>query len=154
MKTLIQAVAMFIAAATVFAPAVSAYAAKASVYTGRFSNVAVQGYDVVAYFTDAAPVKGKTDFTTRYLGAEFRFVSQANLDAFLADPAAYAPQYGGYCAWAVSQGYTARGSAKHWKIVDDKLYLNYDAAVQEEWETDIPGFIAAADENWPGVLED
>lgn len=148
---------ILIAAALVTAPAViaapAAHADKAPVYTGTFSNLAVQGHDPVAYFTEGKPVKGSRDFSTEYQGAEFRFASQDNLDTFLADPAKYAPQYGGYCAWAVSQGYTAKGDADHWRIVDGKLYLNYNAKVQRDWEADIPGFIEAADTNWPDVLK-
>ena len=80
------------------------------------------------------------------------FSSAENLAAFEADPDAYAPQYGGYCAWAVSQDYTARGNPKNWTIVDNKLYLNYSNKIQARWEKDIPGFIALADGNWPSVL--
>ena len=123
------------------------------IYTSFFSNLAVQGYDVVAYFTDGKPTKGKADFSIEHQGAEFRFASQAHLDAFKAAPEKYLPQYGGYCAWAVSQGYTAKGSAKHWRIVNDKLYLNYNADVQQTWEGDIPGFVSLADGNWPDVLK-
>lgn len=83
------------------------------------------------------------------MGATFRFASAANRDAFIADPEAYAPQYGGYCAWAAAQGYHAKGDARFWKIVDGKLYLNYDASVQRTWEADLADFIAAADQNWP-----
>ncbi len=132
--------------------ALPAHAEKAPVYTGSFSNVAVEGYDAVAYFTEGKPVKGDKDFATEYNGAEFRFASQANLDAFKADPVNYAPQFGGYCAWAVSQGYTAKGDAEVWRIVDGKLYLNYNRKVQSDWEKDIPGFIQSANSNWPNVL--
>lgn len=131
----------------------AAFADKAPVYTGLFNNLAVEGHDPVAYFTDGEPVKGKSDFTTTYNGAEFRFASQDNLDTFLAEPAKYAPQYGGYCAWAVSQGYTAKGDADHWAIVDGKLYLNYNKKVQDTWNEDRAGFITSADENWPTVLK-
>ncbi|MEM7768650.1 MAG: YHS domain-containing (seleno)protein [Pseudomonadota bacterium] len=146
-------IATVLASASIAATAPAAHADKDPVYTGRFSNVAVEGHDAVAYFNEGEPVKGSKAFTTEYEGAEFRFASQDNLDTFLADPAAYAPQYGGYCAWAVSQGYTAKGDADHWKIVDGKLYLNYNRKVQETWEGDIPGFIQSADTNWPTVLE-
>lgn len=131
----------------------SAHAASDPVYTGIFSDLAVSGYDPVAYFREGKPVEGSSDFETEYDGATWRFASQENLDAFVADPAAYAPQYGGYCAWAVSQGYTASGDPDYWKIVDGKLYLNYDADVQATWEQDIPGHIQSADGNWPSVLE-
>ena len=139
--------------AVAFAVAGADAAAKDPVYTARFSKVAVDGYDAVAYFTDGKPVKGDKAFSTDYLGAEWRFVSADNLAAFTAEPEKYAPQYGGYCAWAVSQNYTARGNPENWTIVEGKLYLNYNDEIQERWETDIPGFIAAADQNWPGVLD-
>ncbi len=145
--------ATMIAAVPLAIIAPEAHAEKAPVYTGLFNNLAVEGHDPVAYFKENRPVKGSKDFTTTHDGAEFRFSSQENLDTFLADPEAYAPQYGGYCAWAVSQGYTAKGDADFWRIVDGKLYLNYNRKVQEDWEADIPGFIAAADENWPTVLQ-
>lgn len=151
LRTLLAAAGLALMPALAVAPA--AHADKAPVYTGLFSNLAVEGYDPVAYFTEGRPVKGERQFSTEYNGAEFRFSSQANLDLFLADPAKYAPQYGGYCAWAVSQGYTAKGDAQHWHIEDGKLYLNYNKSVQETWEEDIPGFISMADANWPNVLD-
>lgn len=126
--------------------------AKDPVYTPRFSNTAVDGHDVVAYFEEGAPIKGDKEFTTEYKGAEWRFSSQANLDAFTADPEAYAPQYGGYCAWAASQGYTARGNPDNWTIYEGKLYLNYNDKVQADWLQNIPGFIELADANWPDIL--
>ncbi|MEM8988762.1 MAG: YHS domain-containing (seleno)protein [Pseudomonadota bacterium] len=131
----------------------AAAAAKPEIYTGRFSSQAVQGYDVVSYFTDGAPVKGDKAFSTEYKGATWLFSSAANRDAFLENPDQYAPQYGGYCAWAIAQGSLAKGDARHWSIVDGKLYLNFNKKVKADWEKDIPGFIAAADANWPGILD-
>lgn len=133
--------------------AVPAQAAKDNVYKMWLSDVAVNGYDVVAYFTEGKPVDGSDDFTAEYDGALWRFASAENRDAFNADPAHYAPQYGGYCAWAVSQGYTASTDPSAWKIVDDKLYLNYSRSVQQQWEQNTADNIAAADANWPKVLE-
>ena len=118
------------------------------VYTSRWSNVAVQGYDPVAYFTLGEPTKGSDDFSTTYMGAEFRFASQANLDAFLAEPTRYAPQYGGYCAWAIADGQYAKGNAKNWAIVDGKLYLNYNKSIQKKWDKDRAGFITRGDAQW------
>jgi YHS domain-containing protein len=135
---------------TAFASPVAAKTAP--VYTGTFNNVAVSGYDTVAFFTQGRPVKGDTRFKASYNGAEFRFADAANLAKFQANPAAYAPQYGGYCAWAVSQGYTASADPTVWKIVDRKLYLNYNAEVGQTWSKNIPGFIAAAKGNWPRIL--
>ena len=126
--------------------------AKDPIHTSLFSNKALSGYDAVAYFNESKPVAGRGDFTAEYNGAEWRFASAANRDTFLEDPARYAPQYGGYCAWAVSQGYTASTDPEAWKIVDGKLYLNYSKDVQATWERDIPGNIERGDANWPGVL--
>jgi YHS domain-containing protein len=130
-----------------------ALAGEPPVYTGFLSSLAVNGYDPVAYFTEGKPVEGSSSFESTYQGAKWRFTSAANKAAFDADPAKYAPQYGGYCAWAVSQGYTAKGDPEHWKIVDGKLYLNYNAEVQQKWSTDIPGHIKAANGNWPKVIQ-
>jgi len=122
------------------------------VYTGFFSSLAVGGYDVVAYFTESKPVQGKSKFSFEYMNTEWRFASAENLVLFKAEPEKFAPQYGGYCAWAVSQGYTARGNPKNSRIEDGKLYLNYDNEVQATWEKYIPGFIGLADKNWPAIL--
>lgn len=132
--------------------AAPALAKDAPVYTGTFSRTAVGGYDPVAYFTQQQPVKGDKRYAFEWMGAEWRFASAENRDRFAAAPERYAPQYGGYCAWAVAQGYTASGDPQHWKLVDGRLYLNYDAEVQKKWEQDIPGFIVKADRNWPAVL--
>ncbi|MBI3435260.1 MAG: YHS domain-containing protein [Proteobacteria bacterium] len=130
----------------------SASAREPEIYTGLVASTAAAGYDVVAYFTDAKPVAGRKDLTYQWKGVTWRFASEKNRDAFKAKPEAYAPQYGGYCAWAVSQGITAKGDPKFWKVVDGKLYLNYDARVQKDWERDIPGNIVKADKNWPAAL--
>ena len=142
-----------IAAALVLSAPLAAQAKSPEIYTGLLSSTAVGGHDPVAYFTDGKPVAGKSEFTHQWKGVTWRFASAQNRDAFKADPARYAPQYGGYCAWAVSQGYTAKGDPNHWKIVDGKLFLNYDASVQKNWEKDIPGHITNANRNWPKVLD-
>lgn len=150
MRKLFSALALAFAAALSFtAPA---FADQRPVYTGFASNVGVSGYDVVAYFTDGRPVRGATQFKTTHQGVEYRFASAEHLAAFRAAPARYLPQYGGYCAWAISQNYTAPGNANNWRIVDGKLYLNYNDEIQRRWEADIPNFIRDANANWPGVL--
>lgn len=123
------------------------------VYTGTFSSTAVGGYDPVAYFTQGKPVEGKREFSTKWKGAEWRFATAANLEAFKADPEKYAPQYGGYCSWAVSQGYDASADPEQWSIVDGKLYLNYNADIQKKWSADKAALIKAADKNWPALLK-
>lgn len=118
----------------------------------NWRGLAVAGYDPVAYFTDGKAVEGSSEFTAEWKGATWRFASAAHRDQFKADPDKYAPQYGGYCAWAVSQDKTAGIDPEAWKIVDGKLYLNYDKEVQAMWEKDVPGNIRKADANWPGLL--
>ncbi len=118
-----------------------------------FTGVAIKGYDPVAYFTASKPLKGSSDFAYDWNGAEWRFATAANRDLFKADPVKYAPQYGGYCAWAVSRGYTAGIDPEAWKIVNQRLYLNYSTKVQAQWSEDIPGNIAKAEENWPKLLK-
>ena len=124
------------------------------VNTTRFGNTAVDGYDAVSYFTEGKAVEGSGDFTYKWNGATWKFASQAHRDAFAAAPEKYAPQYGGYCAWAVSQGYTAGADPEVWRVVDGKLYLNYSKDVQKQWAEDVPGNIAKGDGNWPGIAKD
>jgi hypothetical protein len=114
--------------------------------------VAIDGYDPVAYFVDGAPREGSKQFTFDWSGASWRFASAAHRDLFAADPAKYAPQYGGYCAWAVGHGSTAGIDPEAWTIRDGKLYLNYDLEIRYKWLGDVPGWIAKGDENWPKLL--
>lgn len=115
-------------------------------------GAAIAGTDPVAYFKEGRPVKGSPEFSHSWNGATWLFSSAANRDAFAADPQKYAPQYGGYCAYAVSYGSTAPIDPEAWTIVDDKLYLNFSKGIQEKWSQDVQGYIAKADKNWPGVL--
>ena len=117
-------------------------------------GLAIRGTDPVAYFTEGGPVAGSSEFTYTWGNATWQFASAENRDLFAANPEQYAPQYGGFCAWAVSQGYTASIDPDAWRIVDGKLYLNFSRGVQRRWERDIPGNINQADANWPGVLAD
>lgn len=134
--------------AALVAPA--ARAGIAPVYADK--GIAIDGTDPVAYFTQGTPVAGLANITHDWRGATWRFSTEENKEAFAAQPEAYAPQYGGYCAYAVSEGYTASTTPKAWKIVDGKLYLNYSRRIQRKWERDIPGRIAAGDVNWPKII--
>ena len=119
-----------------------------------FFGVAIKGYDPVAYFTDNKPMKGDAKFSHEWTGAKWHFSSAEHRELFQADPTKYAPQFGGYCAWAVSQNYTANSDPERaWKVVNGKLYLNYNREVQQKWETDVPGNIAKGDVNWPKLLK-
>ncbi len=130
-----------------------ALAASPKIYTGSVEGVAVGGYDPVAYFTAHKPVQGQGDILYSWRGVTWRFASEANRDLFAKNPEKYAPQYGGYCAYAVAKGGTAGGDPKAWTIIGGKLYLNLSPAVQKLWEKDIRGYIQAADKNWPSVLK-
>ncbi|MBT8438041.1 MAG: YHS domain protein [Gammaproteobacteria bacterium] len=115
-------------------------------------NGAIRGYDPVAYFTVGEPTPGQDRYSSRWQGGIYKFSSADNLALFKSDPARYAPQYGGYCAYAVSKGATASTEPEAWTIVNGKLYLNFSLSVQKRWSKDIPGHIKSADNNWPGVL--
>ncbi len=130
-----------------------ALAEKANIYTGLVAGVAVGGYDPVAYFADGVPRKGDPEIALQHEGAMWWFATAENKALFAADPDKYAPQYGGYCAWAVASGYTAKGDPEAWRIVDGRLYLNYSKGVQRRWARDIPGNIAKGNANWPDVLQ-
>jgi YHS domain-containing protein len=117
----------------------------------NWRGYAISGYDPVAYFTVGAPTPGSSEFNAEWMGATWLFATAANRDAFRADPQRYAPQYGGYCAYAVANGKTASVDPEAWKIIDGKLYLNYSRDIQKKWETDVPGNIHRADGNWPGL---
>lgn len=129
----------------------AATAATKPVNTSLFGT-AIKGYDAVAYFTDNKPVKGNSKFSLEWNGAEWHFASAEHRDAFKAEPEKYAPQFGGYCAWAVSQGYTAGVDPEAWRIIGGKLYLNYSKDVQANWEKDAAGNIARGEVNWPKIL--
>jgi YHS domain-containing protein len=121
-------------------------------YTGLFGNVAAGGYDVTSYFTGkGTPQKGDKSFAVTYNGATYNFASKANADMFKAAPAKFAPQFGGYCSWAMASGYKAPGDPAYYKVVGGKLYLNYDKSVQGKWNKDIPGFIKQANGEWQKI---
>ena len=118
--------------------------------TNAGETLALSGYDAVSYFTGDAPVEGTAEYTVRYQGYDYQFANAENAAEFQTDPAKYAPQYGGYCAWAIgANDALAPGDPEVYKIVDGKLYLNFNESVAERWNKDIPGYIASADVNYP-----
>ena len=121
-------------------------------YTGFFSSNAIKGYDTVAYFTEGKAVKGDKSYEAEYQEATWLFSSQQNLDLFVANPEKYAPQYGGYCAYGIANDYVVKIDPAQWKIVDDKLYLNYDSNIQKRWLKNIDGYIVAADRKLDALL--
>ncbi len=122
------------------------------IYTGIFSSAAIKGYDTVAYFTENKAVKGSKKYTYQWKSTQWRFSSQENLALFKSDPEKYAPQYGGYCAYAVSQNTTASIEPDLFTIVDGKLYLNYNKKINDKWLGNKENYIVDADKYWPGIL--
>ncbi len=114
---------------------------------------AIRGYDPVAYVKQQQPVKGDRNYTVRWNGADWYFASAANRDAFKADPERYAPQYGGYCAYGVAQGYAPPTDPSAFRVVDGKLYLNLSPYVAKKWDEDIQGNVRDANKNWPSLVD-
>lgn len=135
--------------ASVFARQVRA--ASPSIYAE--DGIAIDGTDPVAYFTEGRPVPGSPKHFLDWRGATWRFSTADNLFAFESDPERYAPEFGGYCAWAVAEGYIASTVPEAWHIEDGRLYLNFSRRVQRRWLRDVPGNIARGNANWPAVLD-
>ena len=145
-------IAILMAFSALFVP-IQATAQKPEIYTSWRQDFAVEGYDVVSFHA-GKPVKGRSDYVTRYKNAVWRFDTQANLDLFLMNPEAFEPQYGGYCAWAIANKKLAPGKAEHWHIEDGKLYLNYSKRVKKRWDARREEFIVEADGYWPDLLNE
>lgn len=140
---LCRAIALSVLALLIFASA-----AAASEQNLSFHGIAIQGYDPVAYFTEGKPVPGDADITATHDGATYQFASNEHKAAFEADPDRYAPQYGGYCAYAAAQGAQASIEPEQFTVFNGKLYLNYNADVRARWSEDRTGYISKADAYW------
>ncbi|MFT5502655.1 MAG: YHS domain-containing protein [Gammaproteobacteria bacterium] len=123
-----------------------------AINTPWYSNVAIEGHDPVAYFLERKPVEGSKSHKLNWSGVSWHFKSAENKTLFEANPEKYAPQYGGYCAWAASQNTVAGIDPEQWTIVDGKLYLNYNREVKGKWLVDTSKSIADGNKNWPGLL--
>lgn len=139
------------AATPIAALAAPAFARTPEIYAE--DGIAIDGTDPVAYFTEGGPVEGSPDHEIEWKGAVWRFASADNLARFEADPEAFAPQYGGWCAYALSRGYTAPTVPQAWTIHEGRLYLNFSRPVRLLWARDIPGNIEKGDANWPSALD-
>ena len=115
------------------------------------NDLAIQGYDPVAYFTTEKPTKGSSDFTATYKNAIYHFSNEQNRDLFRASPAKYTPQFGGFCAFGVTKGRKFDTDPTAWRVVDGKLYLNLNKDVQKVWLADVPGYITNANQTWPTI---
>ncbi|UZD90208.1 YHS domain-containing (seleno)protein [Cognatishimia activa] len=147
MKTLKTLAAGIVLASSI---ATTALAAGVDVNASN-TGLALQGYDPVAYFTEGQATPGSYKITTVYNDTTYRFASEAHKATFEANPEAYLPQYGGYCAFGAAMGFKFDGDPELWKIVDGELYLNLAQDIQERWEGDIPGYIEKADAQWTNI---
>ena len=128
----------------------SACSNSSEVYSDK-EGIAINGYDPVAYFTENTPVLGRSELEYSWRGATWRFSNEQHLKQFQTEPDKYAPQYGGYCAFGLSNGYKASTSPDAWTIVDGKLYLNYNKDVRGEWLPKKDELIVKADSNWTAI---
>ena len=147
---LVTAAILFACGAVLAEPPVNTL--KSSLFGGR-TDTAINGYDPVAYFTVGKPAKGLDTLAFDWMGAKWKFASQANLDLFKSNPEKYAPQYGGYCAYGVVQGALVKVEPEQFTVRDGKLYLNFDADIQAKWLKDPAGFIKQADAKYPMLLK-
>jgi YHS domain-containing protein len=152
MKTLVKRIVLglILGAAVVHGPAHADNPPVAIDDAGR----ALKGYDTVAYFTDGQPRPGSPEFSHQWNGATWLFASAEHRDAFMAEPERYAPQFGGYCAFAVSMDHVQKSDPAIWSIADDKLYLNLGPGAQAKWQANLSANIVRAASNWPGALID
>jgi YHS domain-containing protein len=151
-RALLAALGLLVASTSISSvPAFAVVPNSTSAVNTDEQGIALHGYDPVAYFTAGAPTKGNASFTAKYEGASYFFSSAENLKKFKANPAAFAPQFGGFCAMGVALEKKLDGDPAVWKIVDGKLYLNVNADVSVAWQRDIPGNLEKANDYWPEI---
>jgi YHS domain-containing protein len=139
-----------LAAGSMFSGAVHADLNANGAYNSLYAGLGAKGYDVVNYFTDGNPAQGKDAYVVEHAGVKWQFVSADHRDLFEANPAKYAPQYGGFCTWGVAAGKLFDvDPVNGWRIVDGKLYMNFNADIQKVFDKDPAGFISRANTNWP-----
>jgi len=114
-------------------------------------GVALRGFDPVAYFELNEPTRGVPQHHFTHKGSKFLFASAQNRARFAAEPEKFAPQFGGFCALGTANGYKVPTEPDAFKVVDGKLYLNYNRKVLDIWTKDQAGYIERANRNWPEV---
>lgn len=119
-----------------------------NIYARGQDNLAIDGYDTVAYFIEGRAVMGDESFHQVWEGAKWRFISAENRDLFISDPVRYAPAYGSYCAMGMADGKLSEGNAEAWSIVNGKLYLKYNDDTRQVWHVDVHANIESAESNW------
>ena len=122
------------------------------IVTNRHTGLAIDGFDPVAYFVDAAPEVGRAGLELRHAGVSWRFRNEGNRAAFAADPDVYMPRYGGHDPVAIARGTAAPGHPRLWCVTGQRLYLFYDEAARSAFLANPDRAIAAAERHWPDVL--
>lgn len=121
-------------------------------YNTLFAGLGAKGYDVVAYFADGKPIPGSDQYTREHGGVIWKFASREHKDLFVQNPQKYAPQFGGFCTWGVANGKLFDvDPVNGWKIVDGRLYMNFNADINATFAEDPEGFIVRANSNWGGL---
>jgi YHS domain-containing protein len=152
LKLSIAAVTLMLLLCFVFSLTGTAQKHSASLFNNLDANgIILDGYDAVAFFTDNKPVKGIAEFQFKYEGAVYQFASKEHLDLFKANPDKYKPQFGGWCAYAVSLGRIAPIDVNNFSIVDGRLFIQHNQRAVNGWNKDVPGNIVKADKYWPDV---
>jgi YHS domain-containing protein len=116
-------------------------------------HIGLKGYDPVAYFSAGAPTLGDARYSAKHEGATYHFATAENRHKFVADPARYVPQFGGFCAMGVALEKKLDGDPQAWRVVDGKLYLNVNKDIQKKWLENVPGNLKTAQENWPSIKD-
>lgn len=122
-----------------------------SIYTGEGNNVAINGYDPVAYFTQGEPMEGSPEYSTQWRGAEWHFANAEHLARFRENPEQYAPAYGGHCAFGAVQGKALASSPEYWTIEDGRLFLNLNEEVHGKWVAEKEENIEVGDRKWQQI---
>jgi len=149
-KTAILATSLAVLVMSLLASPVYAVKSTGGEYNTLYAGLGAKGYDVVAYFTEGQPVLGSEKYARDFGGVTWRFATKEHRDLFAANPKKYAPQYGGFCSWGISQGKLFDvDPVNGWQIVDGKLYMNFNADINATFAGDAGNFIAKANRNWP-----
>jgi hypothetical protein len=141
--------------ASIFVPVVSGGPAQAAtterIVVNRFSGVAIEGFDPVAYFVDGAPFQGTAEFEANLWGAVWRFRNEGNRASFLAHPEIYGPQFGGYDPADIARGVAIAANPRFYVISDQRLYLFSREANRDAFAADPQRFLYEANKRWPAL---
>jgi hypothetical protein len=143
--------ALLILATALFGPSRAAITER--IVTDMHTGLAIDGYDPVAYFTDAKAELGRPEFEYRFKGVIWRFDNKGNLAAFAENADVYSPRFGGYDPVAIARGVAVAGNPTLWLIAGERLYLFYSAEARDSFKADADSTAAVAEAKWPEVVQ-